>query len=404
VNSFQVWVSRDLPANISSSFSWDIYVSPDNLTWSFHQTVSPAPFGSFENRFQIDFSNVRTRYIKAVVKPLQQTVVGAVTFPDIFVTELQAFIRKPVTATREQKFSSTTQVSNSAFQYRILNYPQLFYDASYYFTKGDTSAQENSTLSNGLSASHQFNRVFSGTARFAREDGTENNQSRTAYIYNASLTAVPLRTLTNNLVFSERDETIAGDKNTTQSLFLNSTAQLYTGLDLNLNGGLSHAKNLDGTKTDATIITVGANVVPNPLMTWTFYYTYTGTDQTRTALPDISSTTRSTTVSLSFNPFRTLYLFGSVQFLSESGQRSKTMQNYGLNWSPFPDGSLLFRFAYNEDRTPQDQILNRTISPGVRYMINGKSFIDISYQDIHGETSSQRTDSRILSAELKIFL
>jgi hypothetical protein len=404
VNSLQVWVSRDLPVDISSTFSWDIYTSTDNLTWSFHQTVSPAPFGPFDNRFQIDFTNVRTRYVKVVVKPLRQTVIGASGFPDIFVTELQAFIKKPASVAKEQKFSSTTQVSNSAFQYRILNHPLLYYDASYYFTKGDTSTQENSTLSNGLSASHQFNRIISGTARVAREDGTEHDQSRTAYIYNASIKAVPLRTLTNTLAFSGKDETIARDKSTNRSLFLNTTAQLYEGVSLNLNGGLSRSTDLDGTRTDLTTLTVGADVVPNPTMTWSFYYTYMNTDQTRVALPDISNVTRSTTATLSFNPFRTLYLFGSIQLLDGTGQGNRIVQNYALNWAPFPDGFLLFRFAYIESRTPVDQLATRMVSPGLRFLINRRSFLDLSYQDIHDETSALKTDSKVFSAELKIFL
>ena len=91
VNTLRVWVDRELPATISGSFSWDVYTSSDNLNWSLYTTLSPAPFGQFDNRFEITFSSVNTRYIKVVVKPLSAAVQGASGYPDIFVTEIQAF-------------------------------------------------------------------------------------------------------------------------------------------------------------------------------------------------------------------------------------------------------------------------------------------------------------------------
>ena len=63
------------------------------------------------------------------------------------------------------------------------------------------------------------------------------NETRLAYIYNASLEATPLRTLTNRLTFSGRDETIGKSHTTNNSIFLYNSAQLYKGLDVNLNGG-----------------------------------------------------------------------------------------------------------------------------------------------------------------------
>jgi hypothetical protein len=71
----------------------------------------------------------------------------------------------------------------------------------------------------------------------AREDGKEVDKKRVAYVYNASIVADPLRTLRNSLVFSGRDEEIDEKPNDTHSIFLYNAAQLYQGIDLNLNGG-----------------------------------------------------------------------------------------------------------------------------------------------------------------------
>jgi hypothetical protein len=66
VNRVFLWVDRDLPPSVSNSFRWDIYVSSDNVDWTFLQTVTPAPFSTFFNRFEINFSKVATRYLKVV--------------------------------------------------------------------------------------------------------------------------------------------------------------------------------------------------------------------------------------------------------------------------------------------------------------------------------------------------
>ncbi len=404
VNNLALWVDRELTPEVAASFSWDVYTSSDNFNWTFQRTVFPAPFGPFQNRFDIDFPNVKTKYIKVVVRPLQVTVIGASSFPTIGVTELQAFLKQSVAQGTEQKFTSESQVSNTAVRYRIFNAPLLYYDGSYYYARKDPTGQEITTLSNGFSASHRFTEVLSGTARVAREDGRELEEQRTAYVYNASLTATPLRTLTHSLVFSGRNEAVGEDSRSFLSLFLNNTAQLYRGIDVNLNGGATASSETDGTNLKTTQVTLGANIVPHRTMTVNCYFTDVKTDQTRTTGDTTSTTTKTTNLNVAYNPFPTLYLSAAMQIIDESGQGTKTLQNYGLNWSPFPDGAFQFRFSYQENRRPEDQSSDRIISPGLRYKINNRSFLDVSYQIIQNDSPSQTIESQVITANLKIFL
>jgi hypothetical protein len=404
VNDLFLWVDREIPQGIAATFSFDIYTSSDNLNWTLLQAGRRATFEPFQNRFDINFANTSTRYVKIVVRPLEPTVPGANNFADIFVAELQAFIQRPVAQAGEQKFTSTSQISNTSVQYRIFDAPLLFYDVSYYFTKGDTSAQEQSTLSNGLSVNHQLTTILTALARVAREDGTEQNEKRTAYVYNASVRATPIRTVTNSLVFGGRNEHVGSGSRRITSLFSNNTAQVYQGIDLSLQGGIVSSTELDGSKTTLATVAVGANIIPHRTMTWTFNYSYSDAARTLSGAGKESSVTRQTNVMVAYNPFRTFYATASLQFFDETGQGLRTLQNYGLNWSPFPDGALQFRFAYNETRQPQEQTSDRFISPGVRYKINERSFLDLSYQSIKSDSAGQTIDSRVLSANLKIFL
>jgi hypothetical protein len=404
VNNLLVWIDRDLSTSpaIANSFSWQIWTSSDNLNWSLFTTISPAPFGPFQNRFELNFPNVTTRYIKVVVSPLSPVVPGAASFPDIFVTELQAFLNKPAESVKG-KTTRISHILNVDSKTRILDTPFLFYDLSYFYTRTDPSGLHNYTLSNAFSASHRFSSIFSGTARVAREDGVEQKEKRTAYIYNASLDAVPLRTLRNTLVFSGRMERIGGKPNDNNSIFLINTAALYQGVDVNLSTGVNFIKNETGEKQDNINIDLGANIVPHRSLTVTLHVSDTETDRSGGGKPDSSTYTRKVDVSAAYNPFRSLYIFTLIEAIAEKGQKTQITQNYGLNWSPFPDGALQFRFNYNETLRSEDNGKDRIINPGVRWNITRRSYLDVSYQLISSKSNTQKTDLKLFSTNLKIF-
>ena len=134
------------------------------------------------------------RYIKVVVRPLSAAVPGASGFPDIFVTELQAFSRKSAEQVRGK---STSRNDTFSFDGRalLLESANLYYTLSYFLTRSEPSSVERWTLSNGLTASQRFGRIFSGTARVGRDDFSEPAGNGYAYTATTSIEAVPLRTL-----------------------------------------------------------------------------------------------------------------------------------------------------------------------------------------------------------------
>jgi len=412
VNQLFLWVDRDLSTatNVITFFSTNpdgirVYQSPDNLTWT--QVIGvTVSFGQFQNRFEIDLppAGVTTRYIKVVTRPLPSAVLPS--FPNIFITELQAFIKKPA----EQVKGKTTKLShilNIDSRARILNIPALFYEFSYFLARTDLSgqpSQERYTISSGLSVNHRFSSIFSGSARVAREDGTEEGKRRWAYLYNASIVATPLRTLRHNLIYSGRIEEIDGKSTNNNSIFLQNNATLYKGIDVNLGGGFNFSTLETGQKQQNTIINVGSSIVPHRTMTITLIYSDTVTNQSGGGLPSTSTSTRRGDLSVAYRPFETLYLFASWEILAEKGQTIQTTQNYGLNWSPFPEGTLQFNFSYNESILSENNQKSRLITPSLRWNITSRSFLDLSYQYIHSSSKLQKSDSNGFSANLKIFL
>jgi hypothetical protein len=407
INQLLVWIDRDLSSNpiIANSFSWQIWTSSDNSTWTLLTTISPAPFGPFQNRFELNFSNVNTRYIKVVVSPLSPAIPGAAGFPDIFITELQAFVSRPAEDV-EGKVSSTEYIYNLDARTRIFDVPLLFYELTYFFNRVEpslASSEQRYDLSNALSVNHRLSRVLVGTARVGVENGEERNGRRLAYVYNASLIADPLRTLHDSLVLSGRTETIGGRPNDTYSAFLYNTAQLYNGIDANLNGGVTFRREETEQWTRDFIINLGANIVPHRTVIFVLNYSDKISKQWGGETEGGSTYTSTLDMSINYNPFRTLNLFASWDIVAEKGRKTETTQNYAINWSPFPDGALQFNFTYNENLRSEINEKERIVTPSVRWNITRRSYLDVSYQIIRTRSDLEKTDSKFLSTNLKIF-
>lgn len=403
VNKLLVWVDRELPASIANFFSWEIFTSSDNLNWTLFKTVSPAQFGQFQNNFEIDLPNVKARYIKVVTRPLSPTILDASKFPNIFITELQAFLKQPAQDVK-RKTNNTSQFFNLDSKTRILNLPSLYYDLAFFYSRSDPSGIYQYTLSNGLSVNHRFSPILSGTARIAREDSSQEGRRQWDFLYTATLTANPLRTLTDTLVFSGRTGEIGGKPFNTNSIILNNTAQLYQGIDVYLSGGLNFAKRETGESSSGYTLNFGTSVVPHPTLTLTLNYSDTTADQSGRGRPiNTTNFTRTGDFSVSYKPLSTLYLFGSISILSQTGSKTSYLQNYAASWSPFPGGNLQFNFGYSEVLRSEDRGRDTSISPSLRWKITNRSTLDVGYQSLKSESVSQKSNTNAISARLQIF-
>ena len=403
VNKILVWVDRELPSDIANSFSWNIYTSSDNLNWAFHATASPAPFGPFQNRFEIKFSGATARYVKVVTNPLSAIIPGSSAFPNIFITEIQAFARKPVAEVRNQKITQTTHNYNLDVRSRILNIPTLYHELNYIYFRQEPDGKLRYTLSNALSVDHRFSPILAGRGRVAFEYGEEEKEKRKAYLYNASLNATPLRTLRNSLVVSGLFEDIGGNSNNNNSIFLYNTAELYKGLDVSLDGGYSFSNRDTGEKIKDARVSLVTTIIPHPTMNMTFDYSYTNTRQSGGDRPGSSSYTQRGDFTVTYNPLRTLFLVASIELTAAKSEDTIITQEYGLNWSPFPDGALRFQISYNENYRTEDRLKERIFTPSIRYDITKRSYIDFSYQLLRSKSNTQTTESNLFSTSLKIF-
>ena len=403
VNRLLIWVDRELPVDVAASFSWEVYSSVDNLQWKRETFVSAAPFGPFENRFEVDFSNLTARYIKVVTRPLSVIVPEASRFPDIFVTEVQAFLRRPA-AEVGGTLSRTTHMVNTDVRFRLLDAPSLYYEGFYLYNGPDLFGRRRDTLSNGLSINHAFNRMFGVYGRGAYEQGTQPEGRRVATVTNGTFTITPVPTFRTSVLYTGQDERIAGLPNERRAIFVQNNVQLYRGVDVVFGLGWSFTNTENGEISHDRLTNISATVVPHQHVSLTFSYDGTVSDRSGTFVGNPQSHTRRGFVTVAVDPIRTLHLVLAEEFIDVSDEKARVTHNIGVNWAPFPDGALQFIFAYDEALRELAFGQERSVLGSVRWNLSRRSYIEVSYQRTRSEFVVQTTESRILSSDVRLYL
>ncbi|OGK96652.1 MAG: hypothetical protein A3D33_14780 [Candidatus Rokubacteria bacterium RIFCSPHIGHO2_02_FULL_73_26] len=420
VNSLRVWVAGygtgPLPADVASSFSWGIHTSADGTTWVPHPsvpTVAPAGFGPFDQRFVIAFPSVTTQYIKVVTLPLPTSPFGSTGFSlPIVITEVEAFIDRTVAGARtgtKQTISQTVRTHTLEVKTLLLRLPSLYHRVNAEYQEFQPDGAERYNLSNGLFLTHRFNPVFATSASTSVELGREQEETRTAVLYYASLTATPLRTLTDSLVVSGNRQWVGPTATTSDSAVLYNTAQLYRGIDATLNLGavLTSDEQGDGslTRRREYFVNAGSGLTPHRSLSLTVYYLGKLTSSSGGTTGESRDTTENRLdLALSFTPFRTLSVSASADVQSQTDQDTRVTQNYGLSWAPFPDGSLQFSFFYAENRLTEGPT-SRIVQPGVRWYLSGRrrSYLEATYQLNTSQSSTLKSESQLFSTSLILF-
>jgi hypothetical protein len=423
INTLDVWVysltgatidtavPAFLPTAVAQAFTWAVYTSSDNLNWQLLQTGVPAPYilnASIPGagRFEITFPNVTTKYIKVVVSPLSPAGAGGQSrdFPGIYITELQAFISVPAASVSGHS-SATTESGSLSTSVKILKTPDLIYNFSYFFSNQESqfSTVRTTTMSNQLSLSHQFSPALFGSTQVQRIDDTGPSGDVVTLQFGGQITAYPLKTLTHTLGFSTSTQSTPSGRTSNEAVTLTNTAELYRNITAFLNGGLSNSYTVTDQKIYSTNYNLGLNMIPITTLNVTLSSGGQRSDQSGGSVPSTTTTSRSNEVDLSYYPFRTLYLFYSyiVRYGTGSGgQSNDRLVNYGLNWSPFPGGDLIFNFSYTENKRAADNSVDTTVTPSARWNITKRTFFSTAYNSNKNTSIFGQTTTRTYSGAL----
>ncbi len=425
LNAIYVTVNQNINT-IAASYSWDVYTSNDinigqgvspsaTQQWTLYQQAATFIFSQIDNTFRITFQKTTAQFFKVVTRPLPvPAAVPGVDVNNILITQIQAFDTASSGA-GTNKTSTTSQNYDLDVRAKILDRPVLYYDLTSNYSSTSNSGSGFAVgqpslmryiISNGLSGAYRFSRVFSTSARVAREDSDGPEGTGVAYVYNASLTAVPLGTLSHSLVFSSRQERLAGEPDDTTSIFLTNLAELYKGINAALSGGLSWATSPTSQENVSQTLTFTLGVVPHKALTINGDFLWSSSNSTGGGVPDVKTTTQRSDISVTYTPFSTLTLIASYGMFSGVNTSTNTLVNYGVNWSPFPDGTLLFNFNYMQNLESLNSLKDTTIVPSLRWNISRYAYMTFSYLDYKTESVvtnvSQRTSQETLSTSLNV--
>ncbi|MCG6916046.1 MAG: hypothetical protein LJE89_00735 [Deltaproteobacteria bacterium] len=398
VDEIFLWVDRRLTGSVANSFSWSIYTSPDNTdssTWTLVATISPAPFGTFENRFQISFPSVNTRFIKVVTRPLDPAVPDAASFPNIFVTEMEAFgtVSEQALQETQENIDSTYDLNLTA---RVTDKTTLGYSFYYNYRNQDPVSNKRTELSNTISFNHIFDEMFSTNARLNRTDETDEDVDTVIYNYNLSLRSVYLPTFNQSLTFSGRSEKSDVDSSDTVTVLLRSNAILYSGWSAFVDAGFNWDRPQASDVTEKSILfRASTNFTPNQMLTINLEYLQ------REIIDPERDSRYDFTAEAFFVPFRALSLNARYNIVDRTGFDTRTTQNYALNFSPFPDGSLQFFFNYNETLESIEDTRQTTVGPGFNWTISNHFFFEMSYNYQKNDSNTQKIESQNLYAKLR---
>jgi hypothetical protein len=322
---------------------------------------------------------------------------------EVYVTETRSFLRI-AESTQSTSNETVSHLLNLGGRIRIYDPGDVNYEFFYNYSKSDTDffSSTRYTISNALRAQHRFNRILTGSARVGREDSSEVDDTRTAYLYSASLQATPLPLLTHTLVYSGRNESADNGDSSSHSLYLNNFASPYRGVDLSLSAGYSTNSSDTGQTTDSLTLSIGTSLVPNPKLSINMNYAASNIKQSGGNAVNPDTTTHRGDLSVSYNPVRSVFLHGSVGIFAETDKDTTTTQSFGGSWGILRDGSLQLNFSYNENYNQVNNQKERTIVPSLRWNIRPGSHLDVSYLISSNSTDTEDDDFTSLSALLRI--
>jgi hypothetical protein len=402
VNAFRVWVDRDLPLEISQTFRWEIWSSPDNVRWVRQQILGAAPFAPFDNYFELRFGAVAARYLKVVVAPLAPGVPNAQDYATINVTELEALLFRETTGSVTQNSSIDQRVYAGA-QVVLTREPYLTWDVTYV---ANIPAQRlaSDTLSNVLSLSYRIDPTWLVNARIGYDTGRTAFGRRNAELYGATVTATPISTFSATLSGSgSRERYDRGINQDTESIFLNTTTNLYDGVNLLVGGGVARTVFIPGPTIDSDTVRIALELLPHPTTSVFLTYDRTADHQTGGKVATLDTYLDSSEVSLTWNPVPSFYFFGSYR-IENSSQLSdaRRLTTTSINWSPFPLGTLRFNFRYEEYYDSLLDSQTRIYGPGVRWYLNPISYLDVYWEMFDSGSTLQQYDRETLAATLRV--
>jgi hypothetical protein len=233
--------------------------------------------------------------------------------------------------------------------------------------------------------------------------------------YEASLLAAmnSLPKLSHLAIVSGKREYLVERKTTkdTGTFSLTNTAEVYPGISAYLGA----IENLISTTTDSlvrhnesTTLSFGTEIVPRKSLTVTFNYDWTetrlgGSGESDALSAVYRSRRQSLFASVAYNPYSSLYLYGSIVRVDETARPGFTNGYISGSWSAQQTGGALeLRISYTDNIETDGGTRTRNFGPGARWKINARSILEVTYMIASIDTNRVKTESSALNTTFKM--
>lgn len=388
----------DIGNRHSGEFPWRIYVR-DNDAENWRPVLPVQDLTNLaENRFELVFPSVQTRFIKIVTTPLAPPVVSA--DEDLVINDVVAQRTLPADTS---EFESTDWTGDLAVNWKHTENTSTGYDLLYREQRSQPLDEKRTQLNTGLRLRHRFDDTFTGNMRLQRAERRDRGEgSLVDYSYSAALSARYLDTFDQTLTYSfnHQDEADVG-VSTANAFLLRSNLDLYQGWSLYLDNGYSWQSPAEDNDTSTTFVRVGSNIVPNRWLNLTLTYGVSWVRETG----EPTSRDQDGRLVVTWVPTSAFSLSADLAFTDETGEdkESSTEQRYFINWSPFRDGTLYLSVGYGRFDDTDNEEEGWSFTPTLRWQINPKTLMTLEYALGEQEDRNEAVDFENISLGLRFF-
>ncbi|MDA3833626.1 MAG: discoidin domain-containing protein, partial [Spirochaetales bacterium] len=216
-------------------FTWAVYYSSDNLSWTQISGKVSKDYDTSENRFEISFTATTARYFKVVNTANQD-------FYPLYVSEIEAYSYTTYSAFSTTKTERTTQTVLANLGYKPADWLSLIYDFTQtgQDTKTDTTRRQTHNMN--VRAEKELHKYITAWAQYGRRmeyDSAAATEDKTTDTYLMHFLSSPLTTLDTNFSLNHTVSKKGGEtESRNSSALFRIAAKLREGADLDIDGNV----------------------------------------------------------------------------------------------------------------------------------------------------------------------
>jgi hypothetical protein len=332
---------------------WEIYSSPDNITWNPITSSTSFDYSTTENRFEISFVKTTARYFKVV----NTSTANATN--DVYIKKIEAYsytTYKPFTTTETERTTETIQAS---LGYKPTDWLSFTYDFTQDDQKTEPDDQKTTRDTHNVSGrvERELHKYLTAWAQYRRrwENDSEADDTTTD-TYLLHFLSSPLETLDTDLSFNH---TVSKEESETRSRsssgLFQITAKLREGADLDVDANITRTENL-ASQSETTTKSLDSNLrlELTRMLTAEIEYNWNWTD-TEQPSGDTTGRTSYAKTTLYWRPSHEFYFRGSYSIdRNEISGEETTQQQYNMSW--LMTEKMQLDMGYTVDKNDTDSL------------------------------------------------